>query len=607
LRFSNQFIERVRDETNILELIGQHVQLQKAGASYRGLCPFPGHGEKTPSFFVSDVKQLYHCFGCKKSGTVYNFLMDFQGLSFVEAVESLANRANIPLPEPKKDFAPSPQDNTREEKMVLLKLNRYVAALFQKNFQGKADDSPVKTYAFSRGLSSEVIQEFKLGYTEPGWSDLVDYLKKGRAPLALAEKLGLIKKKANGEYFDLFRDRLMFPILSASGDVVGFGGRSLGDQQPKYLNSPETPLFHKGRTLYGLHATAKYIRAQNEVYVVEGYMDLLALYQYGIKNVVATLGTAFTSDHARAIQKLATKVVVLFDGDEAGQMAAEKSLPIFLDAGLFPRCLTLPNEADPDDFLREFGSEEFLKKAKEAPDHFLSYLGRQMQNYGGRPTEKVEILNKVGPILERVRDQRLRILYLQEVAERLSVTPTWVTQQLKGGRMQQPEITRENQKIIESIKIPIEESILVRFMLQKSEYLERVRASGILSKFVSQDAQMIAERVIEKYLQNPNDFDKLAASLIIQTQDQGMAQDRPSSQLLTGHIVGEGFGMKNLDEAGELQLLNDCLARVKERDYKIKSRSIINAIKIDSESSHEKLEELMKMAQEQKGPHGGLS
>ena len=581
-----------------MELIGQHVQLQKAGASFRGLCPFPGHLEKTPSFFVSDSKQLYHCFGCQKSGTVYNFLIDFQGLTFPEAVEYLAIRAHIAIPEPEKrpGMAPAAASG-REERAVYLKLNRYVGSLFQKNFQIKAADHPVKKYIESRGLTAEIIEEFKVGYSEPGWSELVEALKRGRAPLDGAEKLGLIKRKNNSEHFDIFRDRLMFPILATNGDVVGFGGRSLGDQQPKYLNSPESPLFHKGKTLYGLHATAKYIRAQDEVYVVEGYMDLIALYQFGIKNVVATLGTAFTLDHAKGIQRLCGKVVVLFDGDSAGQMAAEKSLPHFLDAGLFARCLTLPDELDPDDFLRKFGVDEFRKKAKEAPDHFLSFLGRQMKSYAGRPTEKVTILNTLGPILERVRDQRLRILYLQEVADRLGLEPKWVEQQFHSNKAQPIENKRKIAVQNESEKIPREEAILVRFMLQNQKYLERVRSSGIIEKFASRDAQMIAQRVVERYCQNPNDFDKLAASLIIQDHQSAI-----TTHLLSGHIASEVA----MDEANELQLIKDCIARVKERDFKIKSKQILNSLKVDpdpsSASSAEKLEVLLKIAQEQKGP-----
>ena len=238
--------------------------------------------------------------------------------------------------------------------------------------------SPATQYLKKRGITSEIAAEFKMGYATSGWSDLTHALQRGRAPLASAEKLGLIKKKINGEYFDLFRDRVIFPIVSTSGNVLGFGGRSRDGaraQQPKYLNSSDSSIFSKGKTLYGLHVERPNTSAPPmKFFLVEGYMDLLALYQFGIKNVVATLGTAFTAEHAKAIQKLCAKVIVLFDGDEAGQSAAEKSLPFLLDAGLFSRCLTLPNQFDPDEFLRERGPEEFHRLAREAPDHFLSFF-----------------------------------------------------------------------------------------------------------------------------------------------------------------------------------------------------------------------------------------
>ena len=596
VKFSADFIERVREATNIVDLIGQHVQLKKGGANYVGLCPFPSHQEKTPSFSVSDTKQLYHCFGCKKSGSAYNFLMDFQGMTFPEAVEYLASRAHIAIPEDEKKSS-AENEKTVEEKKTLLKLNRYVGAYFQKNLAGKPESHPVKKYLKSRGLAPEIITDFKLGYAEAGWHELSQALSRGHAPLPLAEKLGLIKKKANGDTFDMFRDRLMFPILSANEKVLGFGGRSLSsEQQPKYINSSDSPVFHKGRTLYGLHLTAKHIREQNEAFVVEGYMDLLALYQFGIKNVVATLGTALTVDHAKSLLSLCTKVVALFDGDEAGQAAADKSLPIFLEAGLASRCLTLPGERDPDEFLRELGVDEFMKLANQAPDHFLAYVDRKMRHFRGQPAEKVEIMGELTPMLDRVRDQRLRILYLQEVADRLGLDAQWVSRQLRVNVPQANVKTVEIKNIKSIDKIPTDESLLVQFMLQKSEYLDHIMGSGCIEKFVSEEARMIAQSIVEKYCQNPNDFDKLGALIIAQGIDQGLP-----AQLLTNHIAFSTMH-DELDETAEQQVINDCIARVRERDFKIRSKSILNSIKTEQGTDQEKLEVFLKIAKEHKGP-----
>lgn len=522
--------------------------------------------------------------------------MDFQGMTFPESVEFLANRAGIPMPEPEKGAVRAALGGSTEDKSVLEKLNRYVGALYQKNLSTKPESHVVKQYLKKRGLSEDVIKEFKLGYSEPGWSDLAGSLKRGRAPLPVAEKLGLIKKKSGGDYFDLFRDRLMFPILSTSGNVLGFGGRSLGDQQPKYINSTDSPLFHKGKTLYGLHVTAKHIRAASEAYVVEGYMDLLALYQHGIQNVVATLGTAFTLDHAKALRKLCTKVIALFDGDEAGQMAADKSLPIFLEAGLFSRYLALPEELDPDDFLRKYGVEEFKKVSGQAPDHFLSLLNRKLSRFKGLPAEKVEILNAFTPILERVTDQRLRILYLQEVADRLDVTIRWVEQQLRKPIAQPIDITKKNidSKLVP--KIPTDESMLVQFMLHKPEYLELITKSGSIEKFVSDEARDLAQKIVEKYCQNPSDFDKLAASLMSLEDIQGVARQ------VLNHFFSFRELNSGLDEASEQQMIQDCLARVKNRDLDIRKKSLLNSLKLEQDLDSEKLEVFLKIAKEQKGP-----
>jgi DNA primase len=597
VKFPQAFIDKVRDSNDVVDIIGQFVSLTRAGASFRGLCPFPDHLEKTPSFFVSDVKQLYHCFGCKKSGSAYNFLMDFQGMTFPDAVEYLANRAHISLPTPQVLPVGSGQSSTdtnydNEGKKTFFKVNKYAASYFKQALTRAPDTHPIKIYIKERGILPETIEEFKIGYSTSNWSDLSDTFKRVKAPLETAEKLGLIKKKAGGGHFDLFRDRLIFPIISPNGNVLGFGGRVLDkDQQPKYLNSPESPIFSKGRTLYGLHVTAKHIRAQNEAYVVEGYMDLLALYKAGIKNVVASLGTAFTFDHASALHKLCSKVVVLFDGDDAGQAAADKSLAVFLEAGLFSKQLMLPDGLDPDDFLKKEGIEEFKRLASEAPDHLLSFMNRQIMNFRGQPSEKIEVLNKVGPLLERVRDQRLESLYLQELGDRLDLEPLWIKKQLNISKAQTSVITNKTTNIPDVEKLHNEESVLVQFMLQKPEYLTSIRESGAIDMFTNVGARELAKKLIEKYCQIPNDFDKLGASLL----GQGETNELLTSQIAFRTTVGD------LDEAGEKQLILDCLARVKVRHLREQSRKLLSSIKSESDLNSENLEVFMKIAKEQKG------
>jgi DNA primase len=595
VKFPQEFIDKVRDSNDIVDIIGQYVQLTRAGASFRGLCPFPNHAEKTPSFYVSDVKQLYHCFGCKKSGSVYNFLIDFQGMTFPEAVEFLASRASISLPRPEPRAPGSPQIpvvNT-DDKKIFYKVNKYAAAVFHQALNKATDDHVAKKYLVTRKVSVETQNEFKIGYASSGWTDLTDTFKRAKAPLDVVEKLGLIKKKPSGGHFDLFRDRLIFPIISPNGNVLGFGGRVLdSEQQPKYLNSPETPVFSKGRTLYGLHVTAKHIRAQNEVYVVEGYMDLVALYQAGVKNVVASLGTAFTQEHASMLHKLCSKVIALFDGDDAGQAAADKSLPIFLESGLFSKQLILPDQLDPDEYISKFGVLEFKKLSDEAPDHLLSFMNRQIQHFRGQPSEKIEILNRVVPLIERVRDQRLSSLYLQELADRLGVEPSWIRSQLTILSKQMPELTNKNAVLKKTNTVPNEESVLVQFMLQKPEYLTLISESGAVDMFASSEAMDIAKKIAEKYCQISNDFDRLGASLL----GQGETNELLTSQIAFRSMVGD------LDEAGEQQLIQDCLVRVKDRHLREQSKRLISSIKAGSDLNSENLEVFMKIAKEQKGP-----
>lgn len=592
MRFSTDYIDKVRDANDLVELVSQHVQLTRSGSSWRGLCPFPGHAEKTPSFFVSDVKQVYHCFGCQKGGTAYNFLMEIKGMTFPEAVEYLADKANIPLPPKTNNQSGQAISRPQGDGKLLHKLNHYVAAHYERTLNALSENHPVRQYVQKRGLSSELVQEFQIGYSSSGWHDLVEVLERAKAPLSAAESLGLLKKNKQGNYFDLFRDRLMFPIIAANGNVVGFGGRSLTDeQQPKYLNSPESPVFYKGRTLFGLNVTAKYIRSQDEAYVVEGYMDALALYQNGIKNVVATLGTAVTLQHAKLLKRLCKKVVALFDGDDAGMSASDKSLPIFLEAGLTSKCLILEDKMDPDDYLKAKGVESFLNLSKEAPDHFVSYLNRITKSYRGQPSEKAEILNKLLPILEKVGEARLRLFYAQEVGDRLGLEANWVARQVKV-KSAQPIVNTDKNQQTSAEPPPKEELILIERMLSKKEYLDFVRDSEIVPMFHHPQTKALGLSILEKYCQNPNDFDKLTAYL---------STGEGPLNWLTSHIA-LSEGKAPLDKSGEKQLIQDCLNRVKSRHLKAESKKMLQTLK--SDPNLESLKTFMEIAREQKNQQG---
>jgi DNA primase len=435
LRFSPDFVDKVREANNIVDVIAPYTQLRSTGSNFMGRCPFPDHNDKTASFSVSEDKQLYNCFGCKKSGNIFTFLQIFNGYSFPESIEFLARRANIALPE--RDENPN-EKRTRETRENVLQLNRLAASYFANSFQKLPETNSVRVYAEKRGLGREINETFQIGFSPDDWQGLTNLMKARRIPLSIGEQAGLLKKsnRPTGEsHYDLFRGRLMFPILSTSGDVLGFGGRVMGDGEPKYLNSPETPVFHKGRVLYGLDVTARFIRSQDEAIIVEGYMDAVALYGAGLKNVAAILGTAFTPDHGKLIRRMTPNVVMLLDGDKAGIQGAERSLPALLAADIRPRGVILPEGMDPDDFLREKGVEALRLEMERAGDLFTLLLTRHwMAGYRATAQDKLSVVEQAATALApaglELLEQAMAELFILEMAKFLDIEAAWVRKTL---------------------------------------------------------------------------------------------------------------------------------------------------------------------------------
>jgi DNA primase len=358
------FIQELTARADVVEIVGRYVQLKKTGANFSGLCPF--HAEKSPSFTVSPSKQFYHCFGCGKNGNAISFLMEHAGMNFVEAVKDLAGQYGMQVPE---DDA-SPQDRERaaaqrEKQATLSDVLEKAGEAYRKHL--KASPKAV-AYLKGRGLSGEIAKQFGLGYAPEGWRSLASVFPNYDDPL-LAESGLVIVNEEDDKRYDRFRDRVMFPIRNVKGECIGFGGRVLGDEKPKYLNSPETPVFSKGRELYGLFEARQALREQGYVLVTEGYMDVVALAQLGFPNAVATLGTACTTDHVQKLFRFTDSVVFSFDGDAAGRRAARKALDGALPYATDVRSvkfLFLPAEHDPDSYIREFGKDAFAQYVGEA-------------------------------------------------------------------------------------------------------------------------------------------------------------------------------------------------------------------------------------------------
>ena len=373
---ADQVLERIRQATDIVQLVRESVPLKKSGAGHKALCPF--HREKTPSFHVNPEKQIFKCFGCGAAGDIFSFVMKSEGLTFTEAIRLLAERAHIALPAAGFGGPPS------GEKTRLYEVNSWAAETFHRWLVKHPAGQHARRYLEERGLKPEIITRFQLGFSPAGPTSLASAAeRKGYAAGLLAKAGLLLTREASGAGVDRFRNRLMFPIRDTQGRVIGFGARSLDGREPKYLNSPETPLFAKGRVLYGIHKARDAIREKRRAIVVEGYMDALAAHQFGVAWTVAVLGTALTRDHVRLLRRYANEAVVVFDADNAGQSSASRSVDAFAAEELAARVVSLPAGLDPDQFLRRNGVDEFLRRMDEAVEGVTYKLNRAMETLPG--------------------------------------------------------------------------------------------------------------------------------------------------------------------------------------------------------------------------------
>ena len=405
-RISPDFIEQIRMANDIVDIIGEDTFLKRVGVRYMGLCPFPSHNEKTPSFSVSADRQLYHCFGCSQSGNIFTYLQVKRGLDFIEAVRQLAHRVGLSLPEE----LGQEDDKAYLRRKKLLEINLSACIFYENALSALPVSHPVKKYLKTRDLSDETVRKFRLGYAPAGWDGLFSHLKQKSCDLNLAIDLGLIKKKENHHY-DFFRNRLMFPVFARNGkDVLGFGGRTLSSDQAKYINSADSSVFHKGRTFYGWQKATGFIRDSGKALVVEGYTDYLSVYQRGVQNVVATLGTALTENHAHWLSQYAEQVILSFDGDKAGKQAAERSLSVLLSFGLTPKILRLEEGMDPDSFIRLHGEAALQQKADSAQDLFLYLFLKELKKYPAG-VDRFSLIQKIANLLAQTKKEVLREYY----------------------------------------------------------------------------------------------------------------------------------------------------------------------------------------------------
>ena len=412
--YSEELIEEIRSRNDIVDVISGYVRLQKKGSSYFGLCPF--HNEKSPSFSVSRQKQMYYCFGCGAGGNVYTFLMEYENFSFVEAVKYLADRAGIELPEVEYSKEAKEKADLRAS---ILEVNKLAAKYYYvqlKSERGKA----AYTYLKDRKLSDETITAFGLGYSNKFSDDLYKYLRKKGYSEELIRQAGLINTDEKQGVYDKFWNRVMFPIMDVNSRVIGFGGRVMGDAKPKYLNSPETPVFDKSRNLYGLNRA----RTSRKPYFLlcEGYMDVIALHQAGFTNAVASLGTALTPGHASLIRRYVREVYLTYDSDDAGTRAALRAVPILRDAGISAKVIRMDPYKDPDEFIKNLGAEEYEKRISEARNGFMFSVDMLSRDYDmGSPEGKTAFFRETAKRLMSFEDELERSNYIDAVASEYGV------------------------------------------------------------------------------------------------------------------------------------------------------------------------------------------
>ena len=576
--FSEDLLEQVRGANPIYDVVSDYVSLKKSGRNYMGLCPF--HGEKTPSFTVNQERQIFHCFGCGEGGNVIGFIMKREGLSFPEAVRFLAARRGISLPE----FSPGrPGEKGLKER--LLEANAAAAGLFKVNLLGPPGRQAL-AYLERRSISEATREEFGIGWAVPGRDTLGRELaRKGFTEQELLQA-GLMAQRESGGAVDRFRARVILPIHDVAGRVVAFGGRLLAEGEPKYLNSPETPLYHKSNVLYGLHRAKDAIRREGFGVIVEGYFDLITAVQAGVANVVATSGTALTDGHAALMRRFAERWVVVFDGDAAGIRAAKRSLEVFVTNGLFARGVLLPDGADPDSFIRAQGVAAFRGLVEKAEDLMDFFLRRTVQEHRLDTIEgKVTAVRETVPLLAKIRDRVAQADYLARSAQRLGVKEEVLWSEVRGLG------ARGGAGAAASAAAPVrpapagrprtEEVELVKALLAHPALAAELRAGIALEEFENEDCRAVAGTAFA--LLDRGGADGLAGRL--------QFEDERLRRMVTAWAADPG---PLAEEHEARRAAGECLARIRRRRVERESRLIQERIRsAEAAGEHETVKELL--------------
>jgi DNA primase len=486
----DHLIEEIRSRNDILDTISANILLKKSGQNYKGLCPF--HSEKTPSFVVSPEKQIYHCFGCGAGGNIFKFIMEMEDLSFLDAIKTLAAKCGVTLPA----FKPGQTNAKSNERDVLLNINQKAQSYFILSLMSKGGEQ-AREYLNSRGLNDKkLLADYSIGWATSGWTDTLHQLqnqeKFSKNDLSRA---GLIKQKegaGKNNFYDRFRGRIIFPLQDIHGNLIAFAGRVIGESEPKYLNSPETPLYIKGRHLFGFNRAKEAIRKQNKALIVEGYFDQMRAHQSGIRNTVATCGTALTLEQANLLKNHTKRATLIFDSDSAGQAATKKGFEVLLKQGMSVDVLSLPSGHDPDSFIYQFGPEKFLEKLKNAKPFVETFIDDIIADGDlTTPMGKVAVVNQVLPILMNVKNTIERTEWISILTERAKIEDQALLNELKNAIKQDKTIVSDPlQKDGHQNKKNVE-LYLVRLMFSDKELALKIKEKVKIEDFIDPDLRLI--------------------------------------------------------------------------------------------------------------------
>ena len=488
----DHLIEEIRSQSDILDIISADVLLKKSGQNYKGLCPF--HSEKTPSFVVSPEKQIYHCFGCGAGGNIFKFVMEMEDLSFLDVVKELASKCGVELPV----FKPGQIDAKSNERNVLLDINQKTQTYFIRSLMNK-DGKPARDYLSSRGFNDEkLLADYNIGWAAPGWENTLRYLQnQEKFSKNVISRAGLIKQKEkanDNNFYDRFRGRIMFPLQDIHGNLIAFAGRVINETEPKYLNSPETALYIKGKHLFGFNRAKESIRKQNKALIVEGYFDQMRAHQNGIRNSVATCGTALTLEQASLLKNHTKRATLIFDSDSAGQAATKKGFEVLLKQGLSVDVLSLPSGYDPDSFIHQFGPEKFLEELKNAQPFVESFIDDAIA--GGNlstPMGKVEVVNKVLPILMKIENTIERTEWISILTERAKIEDQALLTELKNTIKQDKTVVDEPHQKNDYSNKQNTELYLVHLMFSDKELAIQIKEQAKIENFTDPNLRQIAE------------------------------------------------------------------------------------------------------------------